>query len=140
MSFREKSAWITLVSVLICFGAYFAALVTTRLNGERWGPLHAHWLLGSTAALVVLQVALNRIAAATTPRDGLAMRDEREKEIQRRSHTIGYHVLMVLVVGLFAPAHFGHGPLDMANFGLLAVVIATLTVAIAQIVMFRRGA
>ena len=140
MSFREKSAWITLVSVLICFGAYFTALVMTRLNGDRWGALHAHWLLGSTAALVVLQVVLNRIAAVTTPKDGRALRDEREAQIQGRSHTIGYYVLMVLAVALFAPAHFGHSALDMANFALLAVVIATVAVAVAQIVMFRRGA
>jgi cytochrome b561 len=139
MSFREKSAWITLVSVLVCFGAYFAAVVTMRLNGQRWGPAHAHWLLGSTAALVLLQGVLNRIAAATTPKDGRAPRDEREEQIQWRSHTLGYYVLMVLSVGLFAPAHYGHSGVDMANFALLAVVIATLTVAVAQIVMFRRG-
>jgi hypothetical protein len=140
MSFREKSAWITLVSVLICFGSYFVAVVNLRLNGQSWSRAHAHWLLGSTAALVLLQFVLNRIAAATTPSDGRAPRDEREAQIQWRSHTIGYYVLMVLAVGLFAPAHFGHTGPDMANFALLAVVIATLVVAVAQIVMFRRGA
>jgi hypothetical protein len=46
---------------------------------------------------------------------------------------------MVLALALFVPVHFGHSALDMANFALLAVVIATLTVAVAQIVMFRRG-
>jgi len=46
---------------------------------------------------------------------------------------------MVLAVGLFAPAFFGHRGLEMANFALLAVVIATLTVAVAQIIMYRRG-
>jgi hypothetical protein len=47
---------------------------------------------------------------------------------------------MVLALCLFVPIHFGHSALDMANFALLAVVIATLTVSVAQIVMFRRGA
>ena len=28
MSFREKSAWITLITVLVVFGAYFGALLT----------------------------------------------------------------------------------------------------------------
>jgi hypothetical protein len=141
MSFREKSAWITLVSVLICFGTYFFAIASSALDGERLGRRHdAHWLLLSTAALVVLQVALNRIAAATTAKDGRAPADEREQQIQRRSHTIGYYVLMVLAVGLFAPAHFGHTGIELANFALLDVVIATLVVAVAQIVMFRRGA
>lgn len=141
MSFREKSAWITLVSVLICFGTYFAAIVSARVDGARLGRFHdMHWLLMSTAALVLLQLALNRIAAATTAKDGFAPADERELQIQRRSHTIGYYVLMVLAVSLFAPAHFGHSGIELANFALLAVVIATLVVAVAQIVMFRRGA
>ncbi|MFI4950547.1 MAG: hypothetical protein ACHP7A_05875 [Caulobacterales bacterium] len=140
MSFREKCAWITLVSVLVCFGTYFAFVVENGVNGHHGGRLQAHWLLMSTAALVLLQVVLNRIAAATTPKDGRALRDEREQQIQWRSHTAGYYVLMVLSVGLFVPAHFGHSGIDMANFALLAVVIATLTVAVAQIVMFRRGA
>jgi hypothetical protein len=141
MSFREKSAWITLVSVLGCFGTYFAAIISRRMEGERLGRPHdMHWLLMSTVALVLLQLVLNRIAAATTARDGLAPADEREQQIQRRSHTVGYYVLMVLAVALFAPAHFGHSGIELANFALLAVVIASLVVAVAQIVMFRRGA
>ena len=40
MSFREKSAWITLVTVLICFGAYFGALVTGRISGHGLASLH----------------------------------------------------------------------------------------------------
>jgi uncharacterized membrane protein len=137
MSFREKSAWITLVSVLICFGVYFAELV---VNESHIGPLTSlHLLLLSVIALVALQVVLTLIAAKTTPKDGRAPADERERLIQLRSHTLGYYVLMVLALALFVPVHFGHSALDMANFALLAVVTATLTVAVAQIVMFRRG-
>ena len=135
MSFREKSAWITLVSVLACFGVYFFELVAGRV-----GALASlHLLLFAVAGLVVLQIALTAIAAATTPKDARAPADERERLIQWRSHTIGYYVLTVLALLLFVPIHFGHSALDMANFALLAVVISTLAVAVAQIVMFRRG-
>jgi hypothetical protein len=141
MSFREKSAWITLVSVLICFGVYFAE-VFSRFAGDRHfggGLQSIHLLLMSVAALVALQVGLTLIAAWTTPKDGRGPADERERQIQWRSHTLGYYVLMVLALGLFAPAAFGHRGVEMANFALLAVVIAALTVSVAQIVMFRRG-
>jgi hypothetical protein len=141
MSFREKSAWITLVSVLICFGAYFAELMAAKVTDRSLGFLGSlHLLLVAVTGLVVLQVALTAAAAATTPKDGRAPGDERERLILWRSHSIGYHVLMVLALCLFVPIHFGHSALDMANFALLAVVIATLTVSVAQIVMFRRGA
>jgi hypothetical protein len=140
MSFREKSAWITLVTVLICFGIYFAELVGDRVNDHHLGALRSlHLLLLSVTGLVILQVVLTLIAAWTTPKDSRAPADEREKLIQWRSHTLGYYVLMVLALTLFVPIHFGHSALDMANFALLDVVIATLTVAVAQIVMFRRG-
>ena len=136
MSFREKTAWITLITVLVVFGGYFGALLTGHVRG-----FHAlFFLLICAAGLVVLQVGLNVAAAITTPKDGRAPRDERETLIQWRSHTLGYYVLVVFVLALFIPVHFGHSALDMANFALFAVVIATLTVAVAQIVMFRRGA
>ena len=141
MSFREKSAWITLVSVLVCFGAYFTELFSGLGNSNHhFGGLGSvHLLLLATAALVALQVTLGLIAAWTTPKDGRGPADERERQIQWRSHTLGYHVLMVLALFLFVPAFFGHRGVEMANFALLAVVIAALTVAVAQIVMFRRG-
>jgi len=142
MSFREKSAWITLVSVLICFGAYFAELFGGLASDQHhFGGLGSlHLLLLSVLALVALQVILTIVAALTTPKAGRGLADERERLIQLRSQSLGYHVLMLLAVGLFAPAFFGHRGIEMANFALLAVVIAALTVAVAQIVMFRRGA
>ncbi len=137
MSFREKSAWITLLTVLVCFGAYFGSIVTGRVSGRGFDTLHL--LLACVAGLIILQVGLNLVAVLTTPKDGRAPKDERETLIQWRSHTLGYYVLMVLVLALFVPVHLGHTAIDMANFALLDVVIATLAVAVAQIVMFRRG-
>ena len=140
MSFREKSAWITLVTVLVCFGAYFVELFggLSRESHHFGGLGSLHLLLLSVLALAGLQIALTVIAALTTPKHGRGPADERERMIQLRSQSLGYHVLMVLAVGLFAPALFGHRGVEMANFALLAVVISALTVAVAQIVMFRR--
>jgi hypothetical protein len=138
MSFREKSAWITLVTVLVCFGAYYGSILTGQVSGRGLETLHL--LLMCVVGLVVLQVALTVAAARTTPKDGRAPADERERLIQWRSHTLGYYVLVVLVLALAIPAHIGHPAVDLLNFALLDVVIAALVVAGAQIVMFRRGA
>ena len=137
MSLREKSAWITLVTVLGCFGVYFGSILTGRVSGR--GIETVHLLLLCVTGLVVLQVALHAIAARTTPPDGLGPADERERLIQWRSHTIGYYVLIALVLALAAPAHMGHTPRDLLNFALMDVVVAALSVSVAQIVMFRRG-
>jgi hypothetical protein len=139
MSFREKSAWITLVSVLLCFGVYFgAAFATHWFAGD---PRANGWtFLGCVAAFVVLQIGLNLIALWTTPKDGRTPKDERERTIQARSHTIGYYVLVVLVLMLGVPLHLGHVHAhQMMMFALMGVVVTGLVVSVAQIVMFRRG-
>ena len=138
MSFREKSAWITVVSVLLSFGAYFGPILAGWIDGRGHGAMYL--LAHSVIALAVLQCGLTFWAARTTPKDGRAPRDEREAAIIARSHTLGYYVLLVSVVGLFVPVHLGHPPADLLNFVLLDIVLSVLVVAIAQIVMFRRGA
>lgn len=138
MSFREKSAWITLVTVLACFGAYFGAILSRQVSGRGIETLHL--LVACVGALILLQIVLTGVAALTTPKAGRAVRDEREVLIQWRAQALGYNVLMVLVLALFLPAHFGHPMPDLLNFALMDVVVANLVVAVAQIVMLRRGA
>ena len=138
MSFREKSAWITLVTVLACFGVYYGAVFSGAI--PRHSTTMLHLALGCIVALILLQVGLTLIASLTTPKDGKGPRDEREKMIQARSHTIGYYVLMVATALLFIPTHTrGVTMVDIVNFAFLGIVVSTIVVAISQIVMFRRG-
>jgi hypothetical protein len=143
MSFREKAAWITLVSVLLCFGIYFGTVFTHWLHMD--GPSNGWLFVLCVGGFVVLQIGLGLAARWTTPRDGLSPRDEREQLIRARSHTIGYYVLVVLVLLLGLPLHlgqaFGHpvAAHQMMLYAFLDVVITGLVVSIAQIVMFRRG-
>ena len=137
MSLREKSAWITVVTVVLSFGGYFGPILAGWVDWR--GHMSVFLLAHSVMALVVLQAGLNFWATRTTPKDARAPRDEREAAILARSHTLGYYVLLVSVLALFLPAHLGHPKSDLLNFMLLDVVVAVLTVAIAQIVMFRRG-
>jgi cytochrome b561 len=138
MSFREKLAWITLVTVLLCFGAYYSAILSGLV--QHYSPAALHLALGALILLVVLQAGLTLLAAVTTPKDGRGPRDEREKMIQARSHTIGYYTLMIATAALFIPTHSpGVDMVDIVNFAMLGIVISAIVVAIAQIVMFRRG-
>jgi len=138
MSLREKSAWITLVTVLLCFGVYYGAVFTGAVPAHSMAMLHL--ALVCVLTLIILQVGLTILAAITTPKDGRGPRDERERMIQARSHTIGYHVLMVCTGALIIPTHMrGVNMVDIANYAFLGLVISTIVVAAAQIIMFRRG-
>ena len=138
MSFRETSAWITLVSVLICFGVYFGSLATGAVTVPSFATLHL--LLACVAGLVGLQILLHALAARLTPKDARAPRDERERLIQTRAQALGYYVLMAGVLALAIPGHLDFSTINLLNFALLALVVAALVVSAAQIIMFRRGA
>ena len=138
MSFREISAWITLTSVLLCFGVYFGSLATGQVRAPSFATIHL--LLACVSALVVLQIGLHAMAARLTPNSNRAPRDEREGLIQTRARALGYYVLMAGVLALAIPGHMDISRIDLLNFALLDVVVATLVVSAAQIVMFRRGA
>jgi len=138
MSFREKSAWVTLVSVLLCCGVYFGAVFSGSI--PRHSMVMLHLALGCIAAMIVLQASLTIIATLTTAKDGKGPRDEREKMIQARSHTIGYYTLMVAVALLLIPTHTrGVTMVDIVNFAFLGIIVSAIVVVVAQIVMFRRG-
>lgn len=134
MSFREISAWITLTSVLICFGVYFGSLATGYVHTPSFATLHL--LLLCVSALVALQIGLHAVAARFASR---AVRDEREELIQMRARGLGYYVLMGGVLALAIPGHMAISNIDLLNFALLDVVVASLVVSAAQIFMFRRG-
>jgi hypothetical protein len=138
MSFREKTAWITAISIVLCFGVYYGAVFTGIVTPR--GMASFHLGLACILALVIMQVGFNIIASMLNPKDARTPRDEREKMIQARSHTFGYYTLMAATVSLFIPTHTrGVGMIDIVNYAVLGVVISALVVAIAQIVMFRRG-
>jgi hypothetical protein len=139
MSFREKSVWISFVSLLVVFGYYFATVARAMLGLRSESNLFAV-LIFAVAALVVLEVVLHVIVAMQSPGEALSPRDERERLIALKATQIGFYVLIIgALAGIFT-MHLGAGRLGVGNAVLLAVVIAQLTKYGTEIVYFRRGA
>jgi hypothetical protein len=136
MSFREKSAWISLVTVVLAFGVYFGAIALGLVSPRGFATLHL--LLACVLVMVATQCILHLVAARLSPEDAHQPRDERERLIQLRSHTVGYYLLVAGVLALFFPGHMGAGPIDLMNFALLAVVVAAAAVSATQVVLYRR--
>jgi hypothetical protein len=143
MSFRERTAWITAATIVVCFGIYYGAIVTGLVQSNTWSSFHLG--LACIIALVVLQFALNLVAGLLNPREARTPRDERDQTIHARSHVIGYYVLMfgvaTVLITTHVPVHesFGHLIVNTVNLGVLVMVIAALSVAVSQIIMYRRG-
>ncbi|MFS0736990.1 hypothetical protein ABC347_08065 [Sphingomonas sp. 1P06PA] len=118
MSFRYKSALVTLISMIAVYAWYFAR-VANGVAREQAVPL----LLGTVIALVVVLVIGHILLAATSP-DCHAPMDERERAIDRRATAVGYYLLIVAALAAAALVHVGAGASRMANAILLAIVIA----------------
>jgi hypothetical protein len=143
MSFRERTAWITAISIVVCFGVYYGAIFSGLVPTNTWQSFHLG--LACIISLVVLQIVLNLVAGLLNPKDARTPRDERERLIHARSHVIGYYVLMFGIAAVLFSTHipmhedFGALVVNTVNLGVLVMVIAALSVAVSQIIMFRRG-
>jgi hypothetical protein len=136
MSFREKSAWISLLLILVVFGPYFW-LVARSFSGQT----HVH---GGTQFLlilvfVVLEIVLHVAIAAQSPRDARAPKDEREDLIDLKATRTAFYVLLGGTLISIFTLHFPVNAWTLAQFVLFSVVVAELVKFASQIVFFRRG-
>ncbi len=136
MSFREKSAWISLVSMAGIYGAYFWSLIRSG-PGDRQ---RTTGLLGTIIALVIVQTVLTIVVAIFDPKNAQAPRDEREKLIELRASRFAYSGLATAVAfavffaALPTPIIFG------ANSLLFILVVTEIMRSSCQIVQYRRSA
>jgi len=136
MSFREKSAWISLVSMVGIYGFYFWSVLHA---GPQPGAFHFGGLLLTIVALVVVQTVLMVAVAIFSPREAKAPRDEREKLIELRSMRVAYSGLATSVALAVFFAAFDPPILFNANALLFILVTAEVLRSGCQIVQYRRG-
>jgi len=137
MSFREKSAWISLVSIAVIYGFYFWSVLHARPHGS---ALRFGGLLEAIVALVVVQIILNVGVAIFAPNEAKAPRDERDKLIELRAMRVAY---AGLATGIAFACFFGafNPPIVFDTNALLFILVtAEIMRCACQIVQYRRGA
>lgn len=119
MSYREKSAWITLLSTLGVYAAYFT-LVARHADAD---SLSLAPLLISVLTLIMVQVVLHTIARATS-RDATAVRPTaRARAVEQKSNRLGQ--CLMAAAGAGAAAGFALGLTgSQATQVLLAGIVA----------------
>ena len=137
MSFREKSAWISVLSMSGIYGFYFWSVIHA---GPKAGGFHFGGLLQTIIALVVLQVALTIAVAVFTPKEAKAPRDERDKLIELRAMRVAYSGLATAVALACFFGAFNPPIVFNANSLLFILVTAEILRSACQIVQYRRGA
>jgi hypothetical protein len=137
MSFREKCAWISMLSMSGICGFYFWTIIHI---GPQTGGFRLGGLLETVIALVVVRVVLTVAVAFVMPREAKAPRDEREKLIELRAMRVAYaglatSVALACLFGAFDP------PIVFNTNALLFILVtAEIMRSACQIIQYRRGA
>ncbi len=139
MPFREKSAWISLVTTLAVYAYYFWRVMDARAQGQAECAELFGLLVGCIVILIVWQVILHIIAAIWSPRDALARQDEREKLITLKATHIAFYVVVTGVLIAACGLMIGADGFIMANLLLFALVVGEIAKYASQIVYFRKG-
>lgn len=139
MAFREKIAWLTLLTMLATYGVYFGVLgPSVKFGANRL--LDVIWTFGMVSiAHAVAMIAGSVVMAIVWRREASARADERDRAIARRGATIGYYVLIVgmILVGVVMP--FSDPPWKIVNAALAAIVVAETVHQAIVLLGYRRG-
>lgn len=139
MSYREKSAWISFVLLLLLVGAYFWNVGSIPV-GQVDSRTGFRLIVGFLIAFVVLDVVLHIGAALQAPKQARTPRDERERLIEMRATRMAFHVLVVGALAAISLMHVTSNALVVGQHVFLAVAAGQLVRFGAQIVYFRREA
>ncbi len=137
MSFREKSAWISLVSILFVSGFYFLHVPWT-LN-PAFSPRLFRGLLYCIAALVVIEVVAHIVVAIRAPEDAKAPKDERERLIDLKAIRITHYIYVVGSLLAVSTIHLGANAIAIGYGVLFAFVVGEVVKNVVRIVGHRRG-
>jgi heme/copper-type cytochrome/quinol oxidase subunit 4 len=138
MSFREKTAWVTLISILLVFALYF--LHVPRLFNPNPGLWSLHALLASTACFIVIEVLGLLVLRWRNPVDARTPKDERERLIDLKATRLAARCYVVLTFLAILTPHHGANGFAVGVFVLMAFTIAQVVNYGARIFYYRRGA
>jgi archaellum biogenesis protein FlaJ (TadC family) len=139
MSFREKSAWITLITLVLLTLFFVTHLPPPWYLAPRGGFTFFVLMVG-VIAFVVIEIIAHVIVAIRAPRDAHAPRDERERLIALKATSIAAYTYATLSLGsVFVIIHLGANEIGTAYYLFLSFVIAEVVNYAARVVYYRRG-
>jgi heme/copper-type cytochrome/quinol oxidase subunit 2 len=138
MSFREKSAWIILVTLLVLTLAYLLHIFPQTLTPEP-SSVRFHMLGASIIAFVVIVVIAHIAVAIWSPRDAKTPKDERERLIEQKSTSISAYVYAFLSLASISTIHAGANQFGLAYLVVLAFGIAEIVNYAVRVILYRRG-
>lgn len=138
MPFREKTAWVSLITTTAIWGGYFWKLWPDLRDGSLEGEA-VGLFIGAVVLLTIVQIILAIVLAIVSGKDVDAPMDEREQLIDLKGMRAGFYILNIALVAVSALWLVGASPLVMANGILAAMVLGELLRAGWVVAGYRRG-
>lgn len=140
MSFHEKSAWITLVTLILVSLFFLLHAPPNELAlAPEPSPFLFHAFLAGVVVFVAIAVAAHLVVALRAPREARAPKDERERLIALKATSLAAKVYVVLSMASVSLVHFGANGIGVGWAVLFSFVIAEMVSCVARIVYHRRG-
>jgi Ca2+/Na+ antiporter len=137
MSFREKTAWVTLIAILFVSALFFAhGPDFVAGNVHRW---ELHLLAFCIFAFIVIEVVAYAVLYVKYPKDARTPKDERERLIDLKALRLAAYVYVLgSFLAIIASIHAPSGGI-VGFFVLAAFVVAEIVNYAARIIYYRRG-
>lgn len=153
MSFKEKSAWISLISTVCIFGYYFYNIIMLiGVPTEVAKEAAKTYLIQAVMLSIVVEVIFHSLLAATNRKSADIEGDERDKTYEYKANSLGYSVLVLGVVitlgGIiileYNPAWAEHNrvmqfPMQIAHILMFSFILSEIVRFAGQIYYYRRG-
>lgn len=137
MSFREKSAWVTLIAILLVSVLFFLHGPDV-LSGD-FDAWEVHLVGLCIAAFIVIEVVAYIVLFIRYPKDARTPKDERERLIDLKATRLAAYVYVLgSFLAILSSVHAPSGPL-VGFLVLAAFVIAEIVNYAARIIYYRRG-
>jgi hypothetical protein len=122
LSFREKSLWLVLASLVACFAFYFGTVPSPM--PVDLGPTQVALFIGAVVLLVIAQVVGHLVIVLFDRRDAT---DERGRLIELKGERIGAYVLatgvfLALSTAVVVPGNFACSHVLLASWVIAQVV------------------
>jgi hypothetical protein len=125
MPYREKTAWLSLLAMVVTFGPYFTIIAMRSGPGE---PMPNLRQLGLFAVIAIVQMLILGVGHLYLRRESVPEArmppDERDQAIMRRSISSAYYVLIagMILVGCVMP--FNSSGWSIVNAALFMIIAA----------------
>jgi len=127
MSYRERTAWLALIAMVVTYGPYFTVVGLDLIPVDPLPNLRQLGLFAATAIVQMLILAVGHLYLRHSMADeARCPPDERDRAISYRARNFSYYVLIsgMILVGCVLP--FTAGGWSIVNAALFMIVAAEL--------------